>query len=756
MHIYISGLNSGLNPSPGVGVARSLRLAYPDATLIGVDYSHCSPGAHWTDFDEVFVQPSWNILNLDEFKQQMEKILRSGAFWISGLDLETLWLTLTLPNEANLLIPPIDALNKVGRPTVSVHQDLATKTPPFISCGQSDWDIYAFCRKYGWQVWLKGPLGGARHLRNWNELNAARHELTQIWPDNQLFLQAHITGYEETVALSAYNGRMLGGVYMSKYDKASGRKTEAGHIADVPDEILSPLHDAVAHLNWTGGAELRFIRDETGVLWLLEWNPRFPAWIYGATLAGQNLPGLLLEHVTGLSAKKPTDKYQRFTSVVLEIPMRWQNASLFPPKPIVSSFDSSARDYSSHVPILAKRLQELSKLNSKASSKASSGKSEIPGLPSSIIQDIATFNFPKLQTPCRLFLKTTAETLFKSSMEFIHRFNNQRIRVEIAYSVKTNPDDRLIELAYQSGFLAEVISQLEVQKVLSKGFLPDCLVLNGPGKWWPAEKITAHTFRAIFCDSTEELRQVISRAKGGKHLARIIGVRLRPLGFYSRFGISLETPEVFEELASLIRMIPAEYSLGVHFHGSSIMIGTQHWWHFCRAMLQLAKSIEETSERKIECLDIGGGWFPDDWTSELEPHFEHVLSWITELLPSVKQLILEPGRALAQPTMALAMQVLEVRRQQSQVKEVVVDGSITELPKIDEYPHRILLLHVKTNRWQYLGRGEAQITGRLCMENDFLATNIGLPENIDVGDFLIVNDAGAYDKSMSYTFGHGT
>lgn len=751
MHIYISGLNSGINHSPGVGVARSLRLAYPNATLIGVDYSHCSPGAHWPDFDEVFMQSSWNVLNLDDFRQQIEKILYSGAFWISGLHLETLWLTLTLPNEANLLIPPIDALNKVGRPTVSVHQDIAMKIPPFVSCGQSDWDIYAFCRKYGWQVWLKGSLYGAYRIRNWNELNEARHELTQIWPNNQLFLQAHITGYEEAVALSAYQGRILGCVSMSKYNNTTGGKTEAGHVTDVSEEIFSPLQNVVAFLNWTGGAEIRFIHDEAGVSWLLEWNPGFPAWIYGATLAGQNLPGILLEHITDILAKKPIAKYQRFTSVVLEIPVRRQDASLFPPQPIVGSFDSSVREPLSYVPVFTKGLQKLSRLDSNANYE----EADILGLPSSIIQDIATFNFIKIQTPCRLFLKATAEALFKSSTEFIHRFNNQRIRVEIAYSVKTNPDDRLIELAYQSGFLAEVISQLEVQKVLSKGFLSDSLVLNGPGKWWPAEKITAHTFRAIFCDSTEELRQVIFRAKEGKNLAHIIGVRLRPLGFDSRFGISLEAPGVFEELASLIRMIPTEYSLGVHFHGSSIMIGTQRWWRFCRAMLQLAKSIEEASGRKIECLDIGGGWFPDDWTSELETHFEDVLSWITELLPSVKQLILEPGRALSQPAMALAMQVLEVRRQQNQVKEVVVDGSITELPKIDEYPHRILLLHPKTNRWQYLGWGEAQVTGRLCMENDFLATNIGLPENIDVGDFLIVNDAGAYDKSMSYTFGHG-
>ena len=35
--IYVSGLYSGTNPQPGVGIARSLRQGYPGAKLIGVE-----------------------------------------------------------------------------------------------------------------------------------------------------------------------------------------------------------------------------------------------------------------------------------------------------------------------------------------------------------------------------------------------------------------------------------------------------------------------------------------------------------------------------------------------------------------------------------------------------------------------------------------------------------------------------------------------------------------------------------------------
>jgi diaminopimelate decarboxylase len=55
----------------------------------------------------------------------------------------------------------------------------------------------------------------------------------------------------------------------------------------------------------------------------------------------------------------------------------------------------------------------------------------------------------------------------------------------------------------------------------------------------------------------------------------------------------------------------------------------------------------------------------------------------------VKQIISEPGKALAQPSMAVAMQILELRNSEDSVTEAVVDGSIAELPMYFFYPHRI-------------------------------------------------------------------
>ena len=55
LRLYLSGVHSGPNPSPGLGTARALRERFPDAVLIAVDYSPRSTGLHDPVFDEAWI-----------------------------------------------------------------------------------------------------------------------------------------------------------------------------------------------------------------------------------------------------------------------------------------------------------------------------------------------------------------------------------------------------------------------------------------------------------------------------------------------------------------------------------------------------------------------------------------------------------------------------------------------------------------------------------------------------------------------------
>ena len=155
MKIYISGLYSGTNPQPGVGIARSLREAYPGATLIGVEYSNRCSGIHWPDFDDIWLQRPWNELSLDAHAQAIKQILDEGGLFISSNDLEVMWLADVFPEgHRNLLTPPAEGLARVGKPAVPAHEGLPVSIPTFVTTELSDWDLHTFCRQHDWKVWL--------------------------------------------------------------------------------------------------------------------------------------------------------------------------------------------------------------------------------------------------------------------------------------------------------------------------------------------------------------------------------------------------------------------------------------------------------------------------------------------------------------------------------------------------------------------------------------------------------------------------
>ena len=90
---YISGCHSDPDPSPGLGLARSLRVVFPDLRLVGVDYSVRSSGLHAADFGQIQVHPVWGEMDLGTYASQVRTALADeGSCWISGLDVEIDWL----------------------------------------------------------------------------------------------------------------------------------------------------------------------------------------------------------------------------------------------------------------------------------------------------------------------------------------------------------------------------------------------------------------------------------------------------------------------------------------------------------------------------------------------------------------------------------------------------------------------------------------------------------------------------------------
>jgi len=755
MKIYVSGLYSGGNPQPGVGIVRSLRQGYPDATLIGVEYNNRVSGIHWNELDDLWVQRPWDEINLEAYADKVRSALDEGGLWVSGSDLEAMWLASIFPDgHPNLLAPPASAMKRIAKPAVEAHRGLPVKIPTYVSTDLPDWELHAFCRAHNWRVWLKGPYYDAARTPSWDIFMAARAALTKVWSTERLFLQAHVSGYEESVMLAAYQGELLSCVSMRKRDVTAEGKTWAGDISEVDPGFEATLREMVRALNWTGGGELEMVRDPSDQLWLLEMNPRFPAWVHGATIGGHNLPATLVQGATGVPARKAEVQASEFTRVVLEVPVR-DDYPLPPlPEPFAGAVGHSMK-HPSGLTSLAKRLHksnpELLEIVAD-DGPAADGKAEVP---ESFLADIASYDLAEVETPQFLYFETTAAALFKRAADRAHRLSTNEVEVVSGYSIKTNPDERLIRLALDNGFYGECISLLEVHKALEVGFRPDQIILNGPAKWWPEGMMPKERMHAVFCDSVADLERCVAAMERGDMSSKHVGIRIRTPNVVSRFGIPLDSPDTFAKLVDAVGRLPADTAFGVHFHMASSTIGVAGWWHLFESMLKWCRSIEKLTGRTIEILDMGGGWFPDDWHSDDETKFAKAVETVKAMLPAVRQVVSEPGKAMAQPSMALAMRILEIQEHEEDHVEAVVDASIAELPMYAFQPHRILRQCGETGALQPLGRGKTHLMGRLCMEHDIVASNVSLPEGTRAGDVLIFCDAGGYDRSMSYVFGRG-
>ena len=222
----------------------------------------------------------------------------------------------------------------------------------------------------------------------------------------------------------------------------------------------------------------------------------------------------------------------------------------------------------------------------------------------------------------------------------------------------------------------------------------------------------------------------------------------------SRFGIGVDGREEVAALAGAIAGLPPGTRFGVHFHVSSTDIGIDDWFDLCRWVVLRAAEVQAASGIAVRCLDLGGGWHPDDLVEYLRPALPEIATTAKRRLPELDTIILEPGRAMVQPTMALLARVLEVRGG-SAGREVVVDASISEVADADRYPHPVLVRRRLGGAWRGLGEGIDRVAGRSCMETDILAAGVELPADLSPGDLVVIDHVGAYDTSKSYVFGRG-
>lgn len=216
MLIYISGVHSGPSPAPGTGIARCLRLAFPQARLIAIDYSALSSGLNWPEFDGFRCFPDWGSVDFAGHGKLMRDLVGRGGLWLSQSDREVRWIASALPDVKGIPNPPPHALAIIEKPAAEAAAILQLSVPPSATL-DNEWDLHTFCRRSGWDVWVKGLRGDAARAKDWPELHAAAEKLAGSEGGRDgVFVQRHVEERGEAIAFAAHSGRLLGAVALIK------------------------------------------------------------------------------------------------------------------------------------------------------------------------------------------------------------------------------------------------------------------------------------------------------------------------------------------------------------------------------------------------------------------------------------------------------------------------------------------------------------------------------------------------------------
>lgn len=304
--------------------------------------------------------------------------------------------------------------------------------------------------------------------------------------------------------------------------------------------------------------------------------------------------------------------------------------------------------------------------------------------------------------------------------------------LRFAYSVEACPRGEILDAARNAELFAGVVSGEELEIARDAGFNGH-VVYNGPIPAWRANNEPA----IVFSDSIEAFIENAQRLEQS-----LVGIRFRPKGIDSRFGITrAQIPSFLDALRASGRT-----ETGVAFHVRVQDYGPRTWREITVEALAFAADIEQESAASIVCFDVGGGRTPSAFDRSVHAgDFAWLVKAALKRLPHLRVIFAEPGRAVVTPTQILVAPVLE-RRHTNAHYDIVVEAGAPEMARLATHPSR--LFAQTRDGIVRLSRGKHRILASTTLEGDFLSRGVDLPEPAELIEAIIVADVGAYDESV--------
>ncbi|GMQ84192.1 MAG: diaminopimelate decarboxylase [Gammaproteobacteria bacterium] len=324
----------------------------------------------------------------------------------------------------------------------------------------------------------------------------------------------------------------------------------------------------------------------------------------------------------------------------------------------------------------------------------------------------------------------------------------------ICYAVKANSNLAVLALLARLGSGFDIVSGGELARVLRAGGDPAKIVFSGVGKTAVEMEQALETgIRCFNVESSDELTRLDEVARTHGAVAPV-SLRVNPdvdanthpyiaTGLKeNKFGISVAAALDAYRQAADAGSLRVE---GIDCHIGSQLTGISPFTDALDRVLELVGHLEAQGIG-IHHLDLGGGLGVQYRDEQPPSPQEYVRPLVARLANTDKEILIEPGRAIAANAGILVTEV-QYLKEGADKNFAIVDAAMNDLIRPALY-----------SAWQDIipvvprsgGTVNWEVVGPVCETGDFLGKDRGLA--IRQGDLLAVRSAGAYGFTMSSNY----